>query len=200
MEPKVDPPKEMDKLFNHLKTLIDKTQSKSPQEEDIRQLRKLLKEHPELLQMTGDMALQASTHLIESVKGTEMTRHMLLHSRATRLKELGYHQAAPMEKMVIEQVVLCWLRHNLLEYEITSRAEGACTEQQRLIWEKQLNQSQQRYLRACESLARIRKLSRNTSGLQVNIAREGGQQVNVAGDLTLIRASDSKETNQKSDN
>jgi hypothetical protein len=40
--------------------------------------------------------------------------------------------------------------------------------------------AQARYLRACETLARIRKLARSTPALQVNIAADGGRQVNLA--------------------
>ena len=48
-------------------------------------------------------------------------------------------------------------------------------------WEKRLSASQRRYLRACETLARVRKITRTT--MQINIAEEGSQQVNIAGDL-----------------
>jgi len=45
---------------------------------------------------------------------------------------------------------------------------------------RRLAASQRRYLRACETLARVRKMVRTTPALQVNIATAGGQQVNVA--------------------
>ena len=46
--------------------------------------------------------------------------------------------------------------------------------------EKRLSAAQRRFIRACETLARVRKLSRNTPALQFNIATSGGQQVNLA--------------------
>jgi hypothetical protein len=46
----------------------------------------------------------------------------------------------------------------------------------RLRW---LMYSQRRYPRTCESLARIRKLSKGSQFVQVNIATEGRQQVNA---------------------
>ena len=58
------------------------------------------------------------------------------------------------------------------------------------IYGEAVNAAQKRFTRACETLARVRKLSRNTpalplniatkGGLQLNIATKGGQQVNVA--------------------
>ena len=43
--------------------------------------------------------------------------------------------------------------------------------------------SQSRYLRACRTLAQVRRLARNIPALQVNINTDAGQQVNVLGDL-----------------
>jgi hypothetical protein len=98
-----------------------------------------------------------------------------------KLKEdLGYADALPLEKLLITQAALCWLRLNLLErthwvktYENHSTETG-------LYWDRRLLTAQRRFTRACESLARVRKLSRYAPALQVNIAAEGGQQVNVA--------------------
>ena len=48
-----------------------------------------------------------------------------------------------------------------------------------MYWEKRLSAAQMRFTRACETLARVRKLSRNTPALQFNIATSGGQQVTL---------------------
>lgn len=48
-----------------------------------------------------------------------------------------------------------------------------------LYWEKRLSSTQHRYLRAVESLARVRQLTRNANAVQINIAGPGGQQLNV---------------------
>ena len=44
--------------------------------------------------------------------------------------------------------------------------------------ERRLTETQKRFDRACESLARVRKLSRPS--VQINVATEGGRQLNVA--------------------
>jgi len=49
-------------------------------------------------------------------------------------------------------------------------------------WDNLLTSNHARFLRAIETLGRVRRLSRNTPALQINIAREGGKQVNVQGD------------------
>jgi hypothetical protein len=47
-----------------------------------------------------------------------------------------------------------------------------------------LTTTQHRFLRAIESLTKVRRLARNTPSLQINIAQEGGQQVNVQGEVS----------------
>ena len=51
------------------------------------------------------------------------------------------------------------------------------------FWEKKLNVAQRRFLRASETLEKIRKMSAKNPTLQVNIATQSGQQVNVAGNI-----------------
>jgi hypothetical protein len=55
-------------------------------------------------------------------------------------------------------------------------------------WDNLLTTHQARFLRAIETLARVRRLARNTPALQINIAREGGKQVNVQGDVNGQKA------------
>jgi hypothetical protein len=50
-------------------------------------------------------------------------------------------------------------------------------------WDGLLSSTQARFLRAIETLARVRRLARNTPALQINIANEGGKLVNVHGDV-----------------
>ena len=98
-------------------------------------------------------------------------------------RDLEYEHAPALEKLLIEQVGLCWMRHYILEQRFTNVTMAGGTIDALNYWERCLNASQRRYLRACETLARVRKIVRRTPALQINIAAQGGQQVNVAGDV-----------------
>jgi len=50
--------------------------------------------------------------------------------------------------------------------------------------DKLLTTTQNRYLKAIEMLAKVRRMARSTPSLQINIAQEGGQQVNVQGEVS----------------
>lgn len=95
-------------------------------------------------------------------------------------KDLGYENASPLERLLIQQVTLCWLNLNIVEFRHSNLMQQSITLTLGMYWEKRLSAAQRRFTRACETLARVRKLSRNNPALQFNIAAIGGQQVNVA--------------------
>ena len=78
--------------------------------------------------------------------------------------------------MLIDQIMVSWLQlqKSQWHYEVVPRGESSIKIAG--YWERRVNASSTRFLKACETLARVRKLSR-PGAMQVNI---GAQQVNVA--------------------
>jgi hypothetical protein len=111
------------------------------------------------------------------VSGTTTLEAVMRGAQAMR-DDMGYQAAPELERTLIDHVVLCWLRVQQIELRYTTVMAEAITFERGAYWERRLTAAQGRYLRACESLARVWRLSRQVS-LQVNI---GGQQVNMAGD------------------
>ena len=72
--------------------------------------------------------------------------------------KLGWKDSSQLEKIIIEQVCLNWLRLNALELTHDQKTRESHTLPVGEHWDKLLTQSQKRYLRACESLAKVRKL------------------------------------------
>ena len=158
--------------------LVKKTNKKNPAKEDVVALRECLENHPELWREVGDLASLAALRLIEEVCSTPAMKESMLAGRKALKEVLGYRFSNSLVQLLIEHVVLCWLRLNWIEYQYTNVTSHSITLTMAQHWEKRLSAAQHRYLRACESLARVRKLARNTPALQVNI---GEKQVNVAG-------------------
>jgi len=171
--------------FEELKAIVDRTDRDNPSKKDLTELRRMLDKYPEMWRIGGDMARQAVAHLVkEGIKGTAFLKESLSKGLPAIRTNLGYNDVPEIERLLIEQVALCWLRLNLMEYRYTAlRNEGGMTIDQANFLEKRLNYAQRRFLRACEVLARVRRITRRTLALQVNIAAAGGQQVNVAGDV-----------------
>lgn len=88
-----------------------------------------------------------------------------------------------LEQIIIEQVLLSCLWLNIYEQQLTGLNSGGMTLDRASFWEKRISAAHGRYLRACETLARVRRLTRNNPALQVNIAAQDGKQVNIAGDF-----------------
>jgi len=125
-----------------------------------------------------DVGRATQSGIIKQLGGGALTREGIQRQAKAMRDGMGYDASTTLERGLIEHVVACWLRLH--------QAEGGYTRfmaQETVVltkadwWDRRLASAQRRYVRACESLARVRRLSR-PSALQLNI---GGQQVNVAG-------------------
>lgn len=92
--------------------------------------------------------------------------------------ELGFESAPVLEKMMIEHMVLCWLGLAVAELQFSAVMAHGGTLAQIEHLQRKVGAAQKRFTRACESLARVRKLS--CPSVQINVAAGGGRQVNVA--------------------
>jgi hypothetical protein len=161
--------------------LVKKTDRQAPDPADLHALRAMLEQHPGLWRVAGDLARTAALSIVGKMRAYPLVAESLKRGWDVMKDELGYQLASPLERLLVEQVVLCWLHLHVIELEYTNLIGAASPSADADLWERRLSAAQARYLRACETLARIRKLARSTPALQVNIAADGGQQINVAG-------------------
>ncbi len=166
--------------------LIEKTDRRAPKPADLAALRAMLQENPELWRVAGDLAHTAALAVVAKMRAYPLVAESLKRGWDVMKDELGYQLASPLERLLVEQVILCWLHLNAAELEYADVIGGSSFAHVVDHCERRLSSAQTRYLRACETLARIRKLARSTPALQVNIAADGGQQINVAGDSLLF--------------
>ena len=163
-----------------IRDIIAKTNKENPRAEDVARLKKMLAESPKLWRVAGDFSEHALWKTTEDIEGTPFVVESV-RAGVEKLKEgLGYEGAPPLEKMLINQAALCWLRLNMPERTHWIKTYESHSTETGLYWDRRLLTAQRRFARACESLARVRKLSRNAPALQVKIATDGGQQINVA--------------------
>ena len=164
--------------------LIKKVNKEDPDKDDIKALRKALLNNPELWRVVGDLAEQAVLSLIDEIQSFPALKESLKIGWNEMQKELGGENPNPLEKLLIQQIVMSWMRLQLVEYHYTDTMNQSITLPMGRYWEGRLSAAQRRHLRAVETLARVRRLLSNTPAVQLNIAAKGGQQVNVAGDVT----------------
>jgi hypothetical protein len=177
-----DPWVEIAKLHKRL------NKAKNPDPKDVERLRLLA------VQTTGFLSANSITQLIrqqliEKISHGVSRAYMLAEVDVLK-KQLEYDAAPPLERLLIDHILTLRLRliHAENAYNIRMVNEANATFKMGEYWDNLLSSAQARFIRAIEALARVRRLARNTPALQINIAHEGGKQVNVQGDVNGKKA------------
>jgi hypothetical protein len=170
------------KIREKFHAFLVKANKENPRPSDVKALSDLLHKNKGLELWRAAMgmgALAEHTALNNLVGNRNQGTRQCWELRLQSLRvDLGYESASALERLLIQQVTLCWLNLNLVECRHSNVMHQSITLTLGLYWEKRLTAAQKRFARACESLARVRRLSRRVP-VQVNIAAQGGQQVNV---------------------
>ena len=145
-------------------------------------LRAFYDEVPAVVGVVGDLAQLAINRLLDTAINAHYSQREAYKAKLdTMRRDLGWAGASAAEQLLIEQVLICYLRIQIQELVYTSvmHDSGPVTLTKAEHQERMLSMTQARYLRAVEALARVRRLLK----VQVNINLPGGQQVNIAGDV-----------------
>src|SRR6516162_6284002 len=122
-------------------------------------LREALEGDPSLWQEYGDLAAQAQEAWLQLLAGTD---YLLAESVRLKLgalrQELSAECASPLEKLLIERVIACWLQ-TCYSDSVYAQAKGpSSTPSVRQELMRRQESSQRRYLAAIKQLALVRKL------------------------------------------
>jgi hypothetical protein len=161
--------------------LLAKTNKEQPRPADLKALSDLLDSNKnlELWRSVASAGYMAELTVLENATAVAGLKECWKRRLQSLKKELGSDGAPLLEQLLIQQAALCWLKLNLVELNYSSVMKQSITLTLGMYWEKRLTAAQKRFTRPCETLTRVRKLSRNTPALQFNIATDGGQQLNV---------------------
>jgi len=155
--------------------ILDRCNLYDASEQDVADLRKLLQGTPGLWQFAGDLCAAQTRAVIDGMWATPIIKESLWAGREAMRRSLGHDTSPLLEQTLIDHILLCWLRLQLAEHKYTACIKEGGTIGQGDFWERRLSAVQRRYLRAVESLARIRRM--NLPTIQVNVA---DKQVNIA--------------------
>jgi hypothetical protein len=172
------------KVVRELVDLVDRAYKEKPDPKDLRELQRKLEEVPDLWRVVFDMTVVIRNNLIDQAVSPKAARSAIKKNVEVLMEDLGHTTASTLEKLLIENIIITWLRLQWVEYQLVGfMGEGQVRMSVVEYWEKRLSLAQRRHLRACETLAKVRKLLSGKPAIQVNIAAQGGQQVNVSGDV-----------------
>lgn len=134
------------------------------QNEQLRLLRQLLATHPTAWNLSRDLTASSLRILLTYLTGNdEKLMSRILGGLDGLRASLEYESSHPLERLLIDQVALCWLSYEVTKTLAMFLAYRADTEP---YWEQRLARVEKRYQRAIESLARTRKLVRSTKEVQ----------------------------------
>jgi hypothetical protein len=120
-------------------------------------LRRLLDESPELWRGYGDLALQARASWIQLAAGPNLLLDECLTRKAVELrKEVAGDSPSPLEQLLADRVVICWLQVSFYDSLIAQTREYTPAKARML--QGQHDGAHRRYLTAIKTLATVRKL------------------------------------------
>ena len=129
---------------------------------------------PEMGRRAGKLYLEAEQGLLAWWPGWGNAPRLYLQQMR---EDLGYDVSGGLERLLIDRIVVCWLRVQQAEEIVTSKDKERLTPEQRNPFHRRVEVANKTFLRACKTLAEVQRLlKRDTT--QINILAQ--QQVNIA--------------------
>lgn len=138
--------------------------------------RRLIDGLPGLWEAYGNLAAEAEGALVDLYAGgSVVTREALQRKLAAMRVELAGPSPSPLETLLVERVVACWLLSYHADFAF-ARALKELPSKEVEVHQRRQDRAARQYLKALRGLADVRRLL--MPALQVNIAE---RQVNIAG-------------------
>ena len=146
--------------------------SKAMQSGDRQAMQTAMAAYPEAAAQLGNLSIHMQATVTHRMFGDANQSVMLAVTEHTiQVKQqLGYDTSNALEKAMIDHALVCWLRlaEAEMKYEAL-QAENSVTITRQEHWEKRLAMAQHRYLKAVESLAKVRRLLSAVPLAQINV-------------------------------
>lgn len=170
--------KSSEEILRELKVLNEKCFKDDPEEEDLKSLREYLNQNPHVYSYVFDVAKTVEEKIIGEISPEPALAIYIQASTSQMRMEMGYENAPILEQILIDNIINCWLRLQFVELSPPQHRTYKHD-----IREDRLTAAQNRLRQACVTYIRVKKMISQTPALQINIATEKGQQVNIAGDV-----------------
>ena len=108
-----------------LMEVLSRIDQENPTPADLETLRHALRENPGLWRAAGDMADQAALAVVQSVHAAPLAKEVVRGNYEGLKRDLGHESASPLERILIGQVTLTWLRLQILDQAYTHKTMTA---------------------------------------------------------------------------
>lgn len=154
-----------------------KRKQQQEQEDKALELRKAYELDPELWRSKNLPGIAALMCVDATLSGERSTVETFMANYRGKIRELSRDTDTALERSLVEQAALFWLRLQCVDMAYTQHRDG--TTESLDFWDRHLSAAQRRFDKACLDLAKVRRLALPV--LQLNIA--GKQQVNNVGQV-----------------
>jgi hypothetical protein len=132
-------------------------------------LRAYMDQSPNVWEQRGDVAHVTQTALIQHMAGKNLiVQENIARKCAALSKELAGPTPSPLERLLVERIVLCWLHLHCAEATYFTLKDLSI--RQAGFHQARISKAQARYLAAIRTLAQVRRLGVTT--VQVNIGQQ----------------------------
>jgi hypothetical protein len=144
-------------------------------------LRKMLQDPANIRQFGGELAEMAEMSFIQVMAGDNIGfRESIVRKLQVLREELLACGSSPVERLLAERVVACWLQVQDADMRC-AQAVGTANIVQMDFHQRRMGFANRRYLSALKALAVVRKLA--VPALQINVAKK---QVNITTPVPVI--------------
>lgn len=140
----------------------------------------MLERDPDDWRRRGDLNAEAFDLAFKGFWLGYYTKASVRTGAAQFKRELGYEEASPAERALIEHAVLCQVRLGMIEHLYSRHASGRMDVVEH--YEKRLTLAQKRFTRAVETLARVRALL-----ARAEVAREQARKASTGRALSVLK-------------
>jgi len=132
-------------------------------------LRAYMGQAPGLWEQRGDMGQLTQTALIQHMAGKNLlVQENIARKCAALTQELAGPAPSPLERLLVERIVLCWLQLHYAEAFYFTLKELSIRQDE--FHQSRISKAQARYLSAIRTLAQVRRLG--VPAVQVNIRQQ----------------------------
>ncbi|MBV7328408.1 hypothetical protein KFU94_09135 [Chloroflexi bacterium TSY] len=138
--------------------VIGRVDSENPSRADLEKLHGIYNDVPSLYRKALGLSAITRQKILDSFVPQASMQAAMLHEITDMRSGMDFDSANGLERLLIDTVILAWLRVQQAEYSLSSVE----TSQAMDYWDGRLSAAQRRFLRASETLARVRKLTAST--------------------------------------
>lgn len=131
-----------------------------PTPEEREWLQAKLGSDPQEWRRYGDLTKEAAEQALRKFYLGYVTKASVMRGAEVLKEELGYEGASPIERLLIEQAVLCHLRLGMIEHLYSRNLQGSYRMDVGVHWEMRLTQAQRRFTKAITTLTKVRAMLR----------------------------------------